>query len=104
MTPHREYSNRGVLLIEGSIDIHGLKEGLWKEYDRDGSLIIEEMYYRGKRHGAYKTYHNNGKLWCYGWFFDDKKHGKFKIFDRNQHLIKTQLFLRDQLVNEYKET
>lgn len=101
MSVYKEYSENGELLIEGQFDSKGLKFGLWMEYNRYGTLVIEERYLNGKRHGIYKTYHDNGSLWCTGCFKDGNKEGEFKIYDLSGSLKKIQIYFKDQLFDEW---
>ena len=104
MTEHREYSDDGILLIEGSYDKKGSKIGLWREYNSHGILLAEEYYQKGNRHGKYISYHDNGSVWCRGTFKNGLKDGEFKTFDRDNKLMLTQIYFKDELFSEYKSS
>ncbi|HRD39961.1 MAG TPA: hypothetical protein PLC65_15135 [Bacteroidia bacterium] len=100
MSLYKEYSENGELLLEGQFDSRGLKSGLWIEYSRYGTIIIEEHYANGFRHGFYKSYYDNGILWCSGWYKEGKKEGEFRIYDQSGKLKQTRLYFKDHLVEE----
>lgn len=100
MSVYREYSVSGELLLEGQYDPAGLKFGLWIEYSRYGTIIIEEHYLHGLRHGLYKSFYDNGVLWCSGWYKEGKKEGEFKIFDQSGKLKQIRLYDKDHLLEE----
>jgi antitoxin component YwqK of YwqJK toxin-antitoxin module len=104
ITKHKEFSAKGILLLEGHYDNCKLKSGLWKEYNSEGLIVIEEFYQKGKRHGEYISYHDNGAIWCRGNFIDGLKDGEFKTYDRGGKLSLTQTFFKDQLFSEYKRS
>jgi len=101
---HLEFSAKGILISEGQYDNYKCKSGLWKEYNSDGLIEIEERYQKGKRHGEYISYHDNGIIWCRGHFRNGLKDGEFKTYDRDGKLILTQTFFKDQLFSEYKRS
>lgn len=102
MKEYKEYSKTGIILIDGYKDSFDLKTGLWKEYDKNGNLLVEERYLRGQRHGEYKSFHNNGLLWCHGRFKFGMKSGEFKIYNSTGELVKTQYYFKDELFDETK--
>jgi antitoxin component YwqK of YwqJK toxin-antitoxin module len=54
------------------------KDGLQKEYFRDGSLSSAGKYQNGKRTGTWKFYLRNGKLRATGKFLNGKFTGLWK--------------------------
>lgn len=56
----------------------GKKEGLWKELDKNGTLLSEGYYKNGKANGWMKWYHN-GDLAAEGNMIDGKRNGPWKI-------------------------
>lgn len=101
---HKEFSAKGILILEGHYDIYRCKTGLWKEYNSNGLLLLEERYQKGNRHGEYISYHDNGLIWCRGNFKNGLKDGEFKTYDRHGKLILTQTFFKDRLFSEYKRS
>lgn len=93
------YNPNNVLITEGN-NVDGEREGLWKYYDQDGSLLKSIEYQSDQFHGNYITFYKNGKLkqeanYKYGdaqglitnyydngnkeseiTYLDDEKHGK----------------------------
>ena len=103
MTDHREYSKDGFLIAEGKLDHKNLKFGLWKEYNKQGIVIVESHYYRSKINGLYVSYYDKGSILCKGWYKDGMKDGEFKIFNEAGKLILTQTYFKNKLFSEYKE-
>jgi len=103
MTEHKEYSKDGFLVSEGKLDYNMKKFGLWKEYNKQGVVIIECHYHKNKRHGLYVSYYDNGNILCKGWYKEDLKDGEFRLFNENEKLILTQTYFKGKLFSEYKE-
>lgn len=62
--PWKYYWDNGKVLREGKYKEGGLKEGEWKEYNRDGTLSMDEFYSSGKENGKSLSYDIDGKLYC----------------------------------------
>jgi antitoxin component YwqK of YwqJK toxin-antitoxin module len=56
------YFSSGKLFIEGNYDKNGLKQGIFKIYDVDGSLQSTENYKDGKRNGFFIEYFNGAPV------------------------------------------
>lgn len=56
------YYPSGKLFIEGNYDKKGLKQGIFKIYDVDGSLQSTENYKDGKRNGYFIEYFNGAPV------------------------------------------
>jgi len=52
----------GIIIGEGIVTEKGEKDGRWKEYYPDGSLMAVGDYEKDLRTGPWKYYHKNGKL------------------------------------------
>jgi antitoxin component YwqK of YwqJK toxin-antitoxin module len=57
------------------------KQGLWKHYNLEGTLIWEVEYLDDRRHGLSKRYYGNGRLMRETEYQYDKKDGIFKRYD-----------------------
>ena len=61
---HRQYYDNGQLMTDGFLDKNGLRQGLWKEYNRDDGRLTFEWCWKDGRSGersAY-NYNDNGSL------------------------------------------
>src|SRR5438874_5790605 len=43
-------------------DKNGVKQGLWKHYYTNDTLLSESNFRNGKRTGSFKTYYKSGKI------------------------------------------
>lgn len=51
--------------------------GVWREWDRDGNLIEEGSYLRGKLHGKYTGWYADGTMQVESQSRNGKSHGRF---------------------------
>jgi len=75
-----DYWSNDQIKLTGTM-IKNKREGLWKEYNRDGQILSESNYYNGKKDGICKEWYPNGKLRTEGSFEKGSRHGVFKVFD-----------------------
>ena len=69
----KEYNREGDLVFEGEY-LNGEKNGIRKEYNKNGNLIYEGEYLNGiKWKGKGKEYYNNGELRFEGEYLNDKE-------------------------------
>ena len=55
-------------------------EGLFKDFDRNGRVILSGQYQNGKKHGEFKAYHPNGVLKWESTFIDDIAIGPWEYY------------------------
>ncbi|MBI3414341.1 MAG: hypothetical protein HY043_03315 [Verrucomicrobia bacterium] len=66
-----------------------LKNGLFKEHYKGGSLACVGKYRSGEKIGVWKRYHPNGALYDdEGNFANDEKIGEWRIYDAKGKLVK----------------
>ncbi len=63
------------------------KHGLWRYFDKEGTLVEERNYYRGKLHGATKLYFSNKKLKQEGYFIQDKQDSIYREWAETGKLL-----------------
>ena len=73
------------IICEGEY-LKGKKNGIGKEYYKDGKLKFEGEYLNEKRHGIGKEYFPNGKLFSEGEYLNGKK-WNIKEYDKNGNII-----------------
>lgn len=95
----KEFNKQAVLVSEGHYQ-QDLKHGLWKQYYETGELLIEETYDKGILHGRYAAYHMNGTLLSTGQYQHGRREGYFDIFDENGKQVKKMLFVNNIMVEE----
>lgn len=59
----------------------GLKEGVLREYDPQGNLVVEERYLAGKLDGVRKVYGENGKVLAEESYVRGEYEGLYRSFD-----------------------
>lgn len=69
-----------------TVDEHGKKQGLYKEYFDDGNLVRECTYINDKLEGSEKLYYRNGQLQFDRTFKNGEKEGQEKYYDENGQL------------------
>ena len=91
----KEFNKRAVLIAEG-LYVQGQKHGTWKEYyDHTGTIMIEEDYQFGVPHGRYISYHPNGQVFSRGEFRHGLREGAFMIYDEQGVLARKLAFDHD---------
>ncbi len=95
----KEFNKNAILISEGFY-VEGLRDGLWRFYYDTGELLIEEEYNRGKKHGKYNSFFRCGNLMSQGKFLDDIRQGKFKVYSEQGKLTKVMVFKDDELIEE----
>ncbi len=73
-------------------EIHGKKEGAYKEYDDDG-LAVSGTYVNGKKQGEFIEYYCGGvKVHTIEHYINDKLFGDSKEYDEDGKLIKQEYY------------
>ncbi|RLD71525.1 MAG: hypothetical protein DRI87_06785, partial [Bacteroidetes bacterium] len=67
----------------------GMRNGLWKTYHTDGTVIFEGKFIDDLPNGEHSWYWPNGKLKKQGKYVMGRKNGDWKKFDENGMLIIT---------------
>src|SRR5688572_22485413 len=83
----KEFNKQAILVAEGNYK-DGVKHGFWKYYYDTGEPVIEEHFIEGRLHGRYSSFYPNGRLMAVGKYVNDSREGKFCLFDENGALIK----------------
>nr|HPI44856.1 toxin-antitoxin system YwqK family antitoxin [Tenuifilaceae bacterium] len=76
--------------------INGKENGLFKEYNEDGSINIEYNMKDGEMNGAIKNYYENGHVKKTGSFLNGKRNGNFKEYAENGNLEVTYSKINDE--------
>lgn len=91
----KSYYQNGNLKKTGNY-INGKENGLFKEYNEDGSINIEYSMKDGVMNGAFKTYYENGQVKKIGSFLNGKGNGNFKEYAENGDLEVTYSKINDE--------
>lgn len=91
----KSYYQNGNLKKTGNY-INGKENGLFKEYNEDGSISIEYNMKNGEMNGAFKTYYENGQVKKTGSFLNGKGNGNFKEYAENGDLEVTYSKINDE--------
>lgn len=96
----------------------GKKEGLSKEYDKDGNLItlleynndflvsrerINRLDSKGLKQGEWKEFYPNGRIKTEKTYVDDNLHGYYKEYDNRGILVLTMLYENGAIVKSRVE-
>ena len=97
---------------------NGKKEGLSKEYDKDGNIItileynndflvtrerINRTDSKGLKQGGWKEFYQNGGIKAEKYFKDDMLHGYYKEYDNRGKLVLTMLYENGAIVKSKVE-
>ena len=90
----REYHKNGQLKSEGNY-VAGLKDGLHKEWENNGVLLLEGYYTKGKANGLMKWFHERGHLAGEGNMIDGIRVGMWKICDIQENGFCIDAYFKD---------
>lgn len=106
--------------LEKSIPyVDGKPNGMAKEYNKDGLVIVVTKYYHGvmsrserinrtdkngNKQGSWKYFWDNGNLRLEASYLNNKKHGFFKYYDENGNFLYVEKYTNDKLDEDAKET
>ncbi len=98
----REYNEYGTLIVEGNY-VNDQEEGLFSYYDDNGVLDFTETYKYGKLNGEYIVYHPNGKpkkkcTYSYG-----IRTGDAFEYDEEGNIISEYDYINNKKFGVYKE-
>jgi hypothetical protein len=79
-----------------------LKNGVFKEHFKDGSLACAGQYLDGEKAGVWKYYLRNGQLRAVGKFADGKMTGEWKWYRENGKLMQTGSFVEERKSGVWK--
>ena len=97
----KEYFKDGMLACVGKYR-NGEKIGEWKYYLRNGLLKAIGRFSNGKMTGEWKWYRENGKLMQTGSFDDEKKAGVWKRYHPTGALYDEGEYANDNKVGEWR--
>ena len=67
----------------------GLKDGDWKEYNKDGTLHFEGKYFEGNEEGTHKYYYASGRVREERNYKQGIPAGDWRFFDEDGLLVLT---------------
>lgn len=97
------YNDNGLLLSEGTIDVSGNRNGNWKDYYPDGSLMSEGQYTNNLRSGIWKFYNNRGNLEQTGSYYFGRPDGTWRWYYENNTILREEEYYRGQRDGSYVE-
>lgn len=96
----KEFNKQAVLIAEG-VYLNGAKHGTWREYYSDtGTILIEENYHHGIQYGLYRSYHPNGQILSEGKYVNGLREGYFKVYDEHGNNIRRLHFINNIKVED----
>ena len=97
------YNDNGLLLSEGIVDASGNRNGIWKDYYPDGSLMSEGQYTNTLRSGIWKFYNNRGNLEQTGSYYFGRPDGTWRWYYENNAILREEEYYRGQRDGSYVE-
>src|ERR1041385_2482700 len=85
------YPDSKTLMSEGEVHKH-LKTGLWKNYDKDGSLKSEETYLNGILNGTFTTYYAHSNFSIKGNYTNGIKTGQWETYNEMKKLTQIETY------------
>ena len=98
----KEYDEDGILMVK-SIFKDSKRNGLSKMYHQGGELMSETNYKDDKVHGLMRVYLENGIMMLESNFKNGKKDGPTKYYDKNGNLFQTKEY-KDGKLNGFVKT
>lgn len=92
------YYPDGTLMKEGGIK-NGKDEGVYREYFPDGTPKYAYRYRNGLKTGVWKSWYSDGTQYTERHFEEDKLHGKVLVWDEQGTLAKEYDYRRGKLVH-----
>lgn len=81
------YYDNGKLSQTGSLNKKGQKDGIWKDYSKEGVLIEENAYSNDKSEGVSKNFYNDGKIYE-EFYYRKNKINFYKFYSKTGELVK----------------
>jgi len=97
------YNDNGILVSEGIVDEAGNRNGNWKDYYPDGTIMAEGQYTANRKTGLWKFYNMEGKLEQTGYFTNDNPNGLWKWYYENGSLLREEEYFQGQRDGNYIE-
>lgn len=80
---YREEYPDGTTKKEGTLDLLGQQEGLWKYYYQNGELWIEASYEDDNPEGPWSYWFENGQMEMQGRFSHERRRGPWRYWQKN---------------------
>jgi antitoxin component YwqK of YwqJK toxin-antitoxin module len=91
------YDNEKTKLHEEYFEVNGKKEGIYKQYWKNGNLKEICNYINGEMNGIYKLYYETGPLFRICNYINYKKNGIYKTYCYNGQLISEVNYVDDEI-------
>lgn len=85
------YFANGKVQEEGCL-LNGKKEGLWKEYNKNGWVRFEWTYFNDVLNGPYKSFYESGKINSVGYRKDGVPSDTVKFYEEDGILFKLEVW------------
>ncbi len=97
------YNDNGLLLSEGIVDESGNRNGNWKDFYSDGTIMAEGQYVNNIRSGIWKFYNSNGSVEQTGSYYYGRPDGVWRWYYENNALLREEEYYRGQREGPYVE-
>jgi len=97
------YNDNGVLISEGIVDDEGNRNGPWKDFFADGTLIAEGAYVNSRRTGIWKFYNASGKLEQAGSYSNGRIDGTWRWYYPEGELLREEDYYQGRRDGQYTE-
>jgi hypothetical protein len=93
--------SNGKTAIKG-VTINGKKEGLWLDYDYDGNLVSQSIYFNDKLNGESIGYYETGNILSDGLMKDGLRDGNWIVYFNNGKIAEKGRYLNDKKVGVWE--
>jgi len=97
------YNDNGVLISEGIVDDAGNRNGPWKDYSADGTVMAEGAYVNSRRNGAWKFYNAAGRLEQAGSYSNGRIDGTWRWYYPEGELLREEDYYQGRRDGQYTE-
>lgn len=81
------YYDNGKLSQVGVLNKKGMRDGVWKDYNKEGVMTKEDEYRDGKSEGLAKNFYSNGKIYE-EFYYRKNKVNQYKYYNSTGTLVK----------------
>ncbi len=97
------YNDNGVLISEGIVDDEGNRNGPWKDFSADGTMIAEGAYVNSRRTGIWKFYNASGRLEQAGSYNNGRIDGTWRWYYPEGELLREEDYYQGRRDGQYTE-
>lgn len=97
------YTDGGIKIGQGIVDVEGRKQGAWKEFFTDGKVKNQGNYKNGLRTGDWRFYYPDGKVLQTGSYERNRPEGSWISYYQNDTVWKEEEYFEGEREGAYRQ-